>query len=288
MKTSSPRPLKGAGTLAKYEPTFVLDDGFRLTSEPTLDALANDINKLERIALAGADTMILAAFLCGVSLLKAKDIVPAAPRGASGKGYNRDGFDAWKRRTFGERRERSLQLYMQFARAVFRRVHELSKTATVAVLEHPDKTVTVSVLSSHRDFVMPDGSDGRAELMRQLGETLEGKSLTEFVRAWGRVREALDPAESGKLRGDGEHPTKAQKAHEEQVKWVSGEWGSSDNPGRTRKRLLRWLAPDPIIKVKPYHLLPDAELEEFAGIVHDLHREITDLRAKRRAERTRK
>ena len=91
------------------------------------------------------------------------------------------------------------------------------------------------------------------------------------------------PQNTGKLLGDPKLKRRlpdSEHGLEQQQKWVAEQWRE---PGFTRKELLRWLAPDLKTKVKPYLLLTDAELNEFASLLHDLHREICDARVGRGA-----
>ena len=131
------------GTLQPYQPTFEIDDGFRLTIEPTFEALQNDVRRFYASAAKAADIFTVSAFLCGVSLLRARDIVPKAPRGPQAGRYS--GFDAWKRKTFPDLSEDALGRYLGFASAVFAEVTRLKSVGTT-------KTALVRFLSTgYRD-----------------------------------------------------------------------------------------------------------------------------------------
>lgn len=91
------------------------------------------------------------------------------------------------------------------------------------------------------------------------------------------------PQNTGKLLGDPKLKRRLSDSEHglaQQQKWVAEQWRE---PGFTRKELLRWLAPNPKTKVKSYLLLTDDELNEFAALLHDLHREICDARVGRGA-----
>jgi hypothetical protein len=165
-------------TLQPYEPTFQIDDGFRLTSEMTLDAVCNDVRHWHAFSLRGADMHMLGAFLCGLSLLRARDMVPKAKRGMHGKADKYDGFHGWKRQSFPEIYEGTLGRYMNFAEAVFT-VAKKSKNGTLPFLEKGP---------SH--FELPTTHADLAVLMAELGNAMEGRTMTELYRSIKRIREA--------------------------------------------------------------------------------------------------
>ena len=168
-------------TLQKYVPTFAIDDGFRLTSEPTLEAITGDIRRWHEFSVNGADRHLFGAFMCGVALLRARDLVPRASRGATKKPGGYTGFDAWKAKEFGQADQSTLTRYMQFSENVFLRANDLGKTCTLHVLQ-----------SGYQDFECPRTPEDLAELMRQLGEVMDGVTMTMLYRSIKRIREAAD------------------------------------------------------------------------------------------------
>jgi hypothetical protein len=106
--------------------------------------------------------------------------------------------------------------------------------------------------------------------------------MCELYRSIKRLREPMDPRESGAMRGNRETWHKGQAFERDQRKWVVQEWGDEAKPGYTKTRLLTWLAPDVETKVKPYLLLETWELDEFAELLRDLLKEINEVRAARR------
>jgi len=168
-------------TLQKYVPTFAIDDGFRLTSEPTLEAITGDIRRWHEFSVNGADRHLFGAFMCGVALLRARDLVPRASRGATKKPGGYTGFDAWKAKEFGQADQSTLTRYMQFSENVFLRANDLGKTCTLHVLQ-----------KGYRDFECPRTPEDLAELMKQLGEVMDGVTMTMLYRSIKRIREAAD------------------------------------------------------------------------------------------------
>jgi hypothetical protein len=168
-------------TLQKYVPTFAIDDGFRLTSEPTLEAITGDIRRWHEFSVNGADRHLFGAFMCGVALLRARDLVPRASRGATKKPGGYTGFDAWKAKEFGQADQSTLTRYMQFSENVFLRANDLGKTCTLHVLQ-----------SGYQDFECPRTPEDLAELMRQLGEVMDGVTMTMLYRSIKRIREAAE------------------------------------------------------------------------------------------------
>ena len=107
------------------------------------------------------------------------------------------------------------------------------------------------------------------------------QTTTDLYRKYKLVN--YGPQNTGKLLGDPKLKRRLSDSEHglaQQQKWVAEQWRE---PGFTRKELLRWLAPNPKTKVKSYLLLTDDELNEFAALLHDLHREICDARVGRGA-----
>jgi hypothetical protein len=167
-------------TLAPYVASFTIDDGFRLTSEPTIDAICNDIRHWHQFSLRGADMHLFGAFMCGVALLRARDIVPKASRGVTKKACGYSGFDGWKSTQFPEINETCLRNYTRFAENVFLQANDLSKTARLAVLQ-----------TGYKEFVCPTTREDASEILTAIGTAMDGKTMTEMYRSQKRIREAL-------------------------------------------------------------------------------------------------
>jgi hypothetical protein len=206
---------KPTNKLAAWTPTFEIDDGFRLTIEPTLDAVINDVHHWYNYSLRGADMHLLGVFLCGVSMLRARDMVPKASRGATKKSGPYDGFDAWKRSTFGTIPESTLGNYMRFAENVFLHSKDLGKTPTDGFLP-----------TSYKNFTLPNTREGISELLRAIGEVMDGKTMTIMYRAIGRVREALPYGEERTGTDKGHRRTK-QAIELEHTRAESAVWFDS-------------------------------------------------------------
>jgi len=265
---------KKLGTLAIYDPTFQIDDGFRLTIEPTFDALVGDIKYWHDFTVAHGEATLIGNFILGICMIRLKAMVPAARRGNSGSAYNGDGFDAAKRKIFGEHRERSLRAAAQFTREIYEEAERHgSKTATVAVLG-----------TSPTTFQMPTTKEDLAELLRAIGLLMNGKTFVEFLRSAGRVRAAFPPdggTDADGKRADRDKRSFALIAEDELKKKLAVEWGDHAAPGLAKANLLWWLAPVEHLNVKPYTFLPERDLADFAALLKDLYEEINDHRAKR-------
>jgi hypothetical protein len=192
--------MKTVTALEAYTPTFEIDDGFRLSVEPTIEAVSNDVRRWHEFSLRGADMHLFGAFMCGVALLRARDIVGKAKRGVHGKGF--DGFDTWKREQFPEISESALGNYMRFAENCFLCGNDLPKKPSVGFLG-----------SGHKNFTCPTTKEDAGTLLSQIGTVMDGKTMTEMYRSQKRIREALP---SGGDKGN--HKARRTKAEIESAK----------------------------------------------------------------------
>jgi hypothetical protein len=162
--------------LIKYTPSVELGQ-FRLTREPTVDALANDIIKLNSAGDTGMDMHIMATFLSGVTQIKLKKIVGNAKRGVHGGG---EGWMKTKQEKFPFISERKLQYQVNFVKLVFAEF-QTPKNAKVADLGFQDPA----------DFQMPENPDELRRLLTAIHNVMDGKTITALYRSSGRIRDAI-------------------------------------------------------------------------------------------------
>lgn len=245
-----------------YTPTFEIDDGFRLASEPTLEAVCNDVRRWHEFSMNGADRHLLGVFMCGVALLRARDMVPRASRGDTVKGYNRDGFDAWKRVNFPDISERALGNYVNFAENVFLRSKHLCKTASVAVLGN-----------GHKDFVCPTTKQDAGKLLAVLGTVMDGKTMTMLYRSIKRIREAT-PKEGNGLLGDPKAPR-----HTSETVLAKREQLAAESVAMLSACL------DGILDTRSYEELCDSDLQHLRERLIETETAISNLATARRLKR---
>jgi hypothetical protein len=250
---------KPPATLAKYEPTFEIDDGFRLTREDTLEAVCGDVRRWHAFSSGGADMHLFGAFMCGVSLLRARDLVPKASRGDTVKHYNREGFDVWKRKTFPDISEYALGRYMNFAANVFLRGKELSKSGSVPDLQ-----------AGYKQFTCPTTKADAGLLLTALGEVMDGKTMTEMYRSQKKMRQA-------QIGGDqGNHKARRTAAAMDRER---AEQDALENFKFLRQDI------DLCLHVKAYELLDDAHVQRLLERLEELHPIITALAEARKLKR---
>jgi hypothetical protein len=242
-------------TLAKWEPRFEIDDGFRLTSEPTLEALEGDIRRFYDFSLRGADMHMMGAFLCGVACLRARDMIPKAARGISARHGRHEGFYAWRLKNFPQEHH-SLTHFTNFAERVFYEA-AISKSGTLPDLE-----------SGHTGFVVPSTKEGVIGLMQAIGEVMDGKTMTEFYRSIKRMREAA-------LKGGNKDPERKRRTKDQL------------DQARRRAEAVEWLTLitgqlEAGIEMRHFLMLEDSELQPLAVKVGQLDAELIQLCRDRR------
>jgi hypothetical protein len=250
--------MKTVTALEAYTPTFEIDDGFRLTAELTIEAVSNDVRRWHEFSLRGADMHLFGAFMCGVALLRARDLMPKGSRGSTKK--NDIGFDAWKRTTFKDISEAALGNYMRFSENVFLQANDLGKKLSVGFLG-----------TGYKNFVCPSNKADAGELLAVIGTAMDGKTMTEMYRSQKRIREALC---SG---GDtGVHTPRRTKAEVEQE--------AAEADAATSAEILNEIA-DAWLDDKRYLRLNDLDLQLVRERLIELESAISALANDRRLKR---
>jgi hypothetical protein len=172
--------------LVTYTPAVDLKE-FRLVSEPTLDALANDGRKFFEIVEKGSDYQLLGTFLLGVTLLKVKKMIGGASRGNTAKGES--GFMDWKKTAFPNKNKNALNDAAQFTKSVF------AQWEKAGVSEEKGKIPIMGILQtgSILDFQLPENADELRGLLQAIHDTMDGRTMTAICRGVGRIRQAQIP-----------------------------------------------------------------------------------------------
>ena len=175
---------KIANSPLTYEPQIDVHE-FRLVSEPTADAIKNDVEKFYNITTSAVDATLLGRFLLGVSLIKLKKIIGNASRGATAKGDI--GWMAFKKTHFAGYSNNMLTDAVNFAGEVFT---EWDKSLNL----HDAKLAKSGNWLTCGDpiaFQVPEERSQLKGLLAAIRDTMDGKKMTAFCRSIGRIRDAV-------------------------------------------------------------------------------------------------
>jgi hypothetical protein len=249
--------------LEKWKPSTANQE-LILTSEPTLDALANDIRRLHDIHFQFVDGSILTLYIGGLCLIEASTKIKKAPRGVHGVAQEGDGFQAWKRKNFPGRSLEMLRLQTQFAEEVAARLAEREKG------KNPTKSGFY--FARFETFQRAISQEDLAELLRLLGEVMEGKKWTAWLRMIGRMRQPQIGAGGhrigprGKRTNEKIEEAERKKAAAVAYKELSGQLQVWDEE-------------------RHFIFLEDLPLQELREAVDDLHHALSSLAKDRKLPR---
>jgi len=140
---------------------------------PELDILKGKIIEYDAGCRQAFGEQMGYAFLAGLALNRAKDLVPHGNSGGPG-------FTKWREANLPEISERSARRYMEFSGKLILSYPAVGKTATVAVFK------------SER-LELPEGALPEQEqkaVLQAVHDAADGKTLTEMYRDLGIIREA--------------------------------------------------------------------------------------------------
>jgi hypothetical protein len=197
--------------LVNYKPLVDLRD-FRLTAEPTLNAVICDIKKFYAAAVKGTDMVLLGRFLLGVSLIKAKKFVGNASRGDTAK--RESGWMFWKKKTFPDCSNHELTDAVNFTKEIFSAWGDCK-------FSKMENLQTNDVLA----FQLPENPVELQQLLTAIHNTMDGKKMTAFCRSIGRIVEKPlgapkgSPGNTKKHRADADEITRRAIFDEERT-WM--------------------------------------------------------------------
>jgi len=204
---------------------FVVDDGFRLESVPTLEWYEKRIPEAYEMHRRGGQMHLLGAFLCGWLQLGAQQFIGKARRGIHGRGDA--GLMNWKAKTFPTISSASLGNHLNYAKAIFsksrnHKADSLNSNTCNFRIGKPDT------------FKLPATPGEWEALYDALALVTDGKTVTAFLREARLIRQALPKVNGGGKRGTEEQTARKQRLMQVKIafrevtsqttSWLENKW----------------------------------------------------------------